>query len=64
MKYALIIFRWGHQIRSAHSDPMGMKEKKTVLMIFFSLISPVAGLGVGPSLGDYEPPVRPYTTPR
>lgn len=23
----------------------------------------VAGLGVEPSLGDYEPPVQPYTTP-
>jgi len=23
----------------------------------------VAGPGVGPGLGDYEPPVQPYTTP-
>ncbi len=23
----------------------------------------VPGLGVEPSLGDYEPPVQPYTTP-
>lgn len=23
----------------------------------------VAGLGIAPSLGDYEPPVRLYTTP-
>lgn len=24
----------------------------------------VAGLGIAPSLGDYEPPVQLYTTPR
>ena len=31
--------------------------------IFIIRSESVAGLGVEPSLGDYEPPVQPYTTP-
>ena len=42
----------------------GRNKKSTHDKWIFYLMSPVAGHGVEPCLGDYEPPVRPYTTPR